>query len=207
VLRGLAQALDRRLLCVALGEGLAWGWLGGRHGPTVADLERAIREGEGNGGTLPGGERDGAVALAVGEPARGLEGWRVTHRQAQDAMVVAARRPRALTRYADVALLATALKDEVLSRMLIDVYVAPLVDDRGGGEVLLQSLRAYLCAERSVSSTAAALGVSRKTVESRLRTIEERLGRTLHPCPAELEVALLLDDFAQAPSPARTSNH
>jgi hypothetical protein len=39
--------------------------------------------------------------------------------------------------------------------------------------------------------------VARKTVASRLRTIEERLGRTLHPCPAELEVALLLDELAQ----------
>jgi hypothetical protein len=198
VLRGVAQALDWRLLCVAPGEGVVWAWLGGRHSPTVAELERAIREGEGNGGVSFGGERDGGVSLAVGESARGLEGWRVTHRQAQDAMVVAARRPRALTRYADVALLAIVLKDEELSRTLIEVYIAPLVDARGGGDVLLQSLRAYLAAEGSVSSVAVVLGVARKTVESRLRTVEERLGRTLHPCPVELEVALLLDELAPA---------
>jgi hypothetical protein len=186
-LRDLAQVLDRRLLCVVSGEGVVWAWLGGERSPTVADLE----------GAICGSERDRGVALAVGEPARGLEGWRVTHRQAQDAMAIAARRPRPLTRYADIALLATALKDEALARTLIGVYVAPLVDGRGGGEVLLQSLRAYLVAERSVSSTAAALRVARRTVESRLRTIEERLGRTLHPCPAELEIALLLDELTQ----------
>jgi PucR C-terminal helix-turn-helix domain/GGDEF-like domain len=201
-LRGVAQVLDRRLLCVAPGEGVAWAWLGGQHALSVAELERAVCEGERNGGGFLRGEQDRGVALAVGEPAQGLEGWRVTHRQAQDAMAVAARRPRALTRYADVALLASALKDETLARTLIEVYVAPLVDTRGGDEVLLRSLRAYLAAERSVSSTAAALGVARRTVESRLRAIEERLGRALHPCPAELEVALLLDELGSAhPSP------
>jgi DNA-binding PucR family transcriptional regulator len=65
--------------------------------------------------------------------------------------------------------------------------------------VLLQGLRAYLAAERSISSTAAVLRVTRKTVESRLRTVEERLGRTLRPCPAELEVALLLDELSTTP--------
>jgi hypothetical protein len=35
----------------------------------------------------------------------------------------------------------------------------------------------------------------RKTVESRLRTVEERLGRTLHPCSAELELVLLLEEL------------
>jgi hypothetical protein len=43
------------------------------------------------------------------------------------------------------------------------------------------------------------LGVVRKTVESRLRAVEQRLGRTLHPCPAELEVALALDELAPLP--------
>jgi DNA-binding PucR family transcriptional regulator len=67
---------------------------------------------------------------------------------------------------------------------------------RNVGAVLRQTLRAYLATERSVSSTAAAIGVGRKTVENRLQTIEERLGRSLHPFPAELEVALLLDELA-----------
>ena len=84
----------------------------------------------------------------------------------------------------------------MLAGALLDVYIAPLEDVRGGGAVLRETLRAYLAAERSVSSAAAALGVDRKTVESRLRTIEKRLGRSLHPCPAELEVALELDELA-----------
>jgi hypothetical protein len=191
-LRGLAQASGARLLCVPAGEGLVWAWLGSEHGLAIADLERAVSH----------GVRDGGISLAAGEPARGLEGWRVTHRQAQAAMVVAARRPRPLTCYADVALLATALKDDALARTLIDAYITPLLDARGSGEVLLQSLRAYLAAERSVSSAAAALGVVRKTVENRLRAIEERLGRTVRPCPPELEVALLLHELSPTPEPS-----
>jgi hypothetical protein len=198
----LGAGVDRRLLSVAQGEQSVWAWLGGRERFVVADVERLVGMGS---------HRSASVVLALGEPARGLEGWRLTHRQAQAALVVALRRngiPRngippaqgvMLTRYGDVALLASALKDELLGRALIDVYLAPLRDARDGGAVLRQTLRAYLAAERSVSSTAAALGVARKTVAGRLRTIEERLGRTLRPCPAELEVALELDELAAAP--------
>ena len=185
----LAASVDRRALCVASGENTVWAWLGG-YRLEMAALKRAL-------------SGFGEVSFAVGEPARGLAGWRLTHRQAQAALVVALRRPRRLTRYADVALLASALKDEALARTLIGVYVEPLDDSRGGGEVLRQTLRAYLLAGRSVSSAAATLGVARKTIEGRLRTIEERLGRTLHPTPAELVVALDLDELATAPQPSR----
>jgi len=194
-LRGLARTLDRRLLCAAQGEGTIWAWLGGRCGIEMAALERALS-----------GDSRAGVAFAVGEPARGYQGWRLTHRQAQAALVVALRRPRLLTRYADVALLATALKDEVLARALVEIFLAPLRDGRGngngggGGAVLLQTLRAYLAADCNVSSAAPALGVKRKTVENRLHTIEELLGRTLHPCPAEIEVALELEEIGDMPT-------
>ena len=102
-----------------------------------------------------------------------------------------------MTRYADVALLASALKDAALARALVEIYIAPLEDARGGS-VLCETLRAYLAAECHVSSAAAALGVVRRTIDSRLRTIEQRLGRSLHPCPAELKVALELDELDPA---------
>jgi hypothetical protein len=197
-LRELAGRLDRRLLSIAPGPEIVWAWLGGQRAVEMPVLQRAVSDSNAD------------VAIAAGEPAGGLAGWRLSHQQAQGALLVAIRRngvPRnrippvqavTLTRYGDVALLATALRDEPLARALIDVYIAPLLEARAGGGVLLQSLRAYLEAERSVSSAAAALGVSRTTVESRLRAIEEQLARPLHPCPAELEVALLLHELAPA---------
>jgi hypothetical protein len=191
-LRRVAQCLDRRLLAVACGEETVWGWLGGRRALDMPTLERVLSQSQ------AGDE----ISLALGEPARGFEGWRLTHRQAQEALLVALRRPRRFTRYGDVALLAAALRDDTLSRSLIGIYLSPLDDTRDGGSVLRQTLRAYLGAERNVSSAAMALGVARSTVESRLRTIEARLGRTPHSCPAELEVALHLDELS---APASTA--
>ena len=192
--RELATVVDRRLLNVAQGQRSVWAWFWGRDRFAFVDIERAASRMDGIGSGGRGSHS--SVVLALGEPARGLEGWRLTHRQAQAALVVALRRPRPLTRYADVALLASALKDEALARALLDIYLSPLEDSRGSGPVLRRTLRAYLSSECNASSAAVKLGVSRTTVTSRLHTIEERLERTLHPCPAELEVALELDELA-----------
>jgi hypothetical protein len=187
---GVAERLKRPLLSVAREREIVWAWLGGRGVLPVVEVEQACVAREA-----------GDVRFVLGEATSGLEGRRLTHRQAKAALLVAQRRPQRVTRYGDVALLAAALGEEMLGRSLVEVYLAPLVDARGG-EVLLQSLRAYLAAGCSVSSAAAGLGVVRKTVESRLRTIEEKLGRTLHPCPAGLEVALLLDELGPvSPTP------
>jgi DNA-binding PucR family transcriptional regulator len=139
------------------------------------------------------------VWFVVGEPAWGVEGWRLSHQQAQAAFVVALRRPRAFTRYGDVALLASALKDELLAGTLVEVYLAPLDRQRDRGAVSRQTLRAYFAAARNTTSAAAGLGVARRTVENRLRAIETLLGRPLHRCSAELEVALHLHDMVPAP--------
>jgi AcrR family transcriptional regulator len=229
--RELALRADRRLLSVAQGQEGVWAWLGGRDRFAVGEIERVIGPGSKSNPPADGIESDrigsggrgshSSVVLAIGEPAWGIEGWRSTHQQAQAALVVALRRngsprngiPRngipptrgGATRYADVALLATALKDEGLGRALLEVYIAPLEDARGNGPSLQRTLRAYLASECNASSAAAALGVARRTVENRLRTIEERLGRTLHPCPAEIEVALELDELAATPGPPESS--
>ena len=57
-----------------------------------------------------------------------------------------------------------------------------------------ETLRAYFAAERNISSTAAALGVDRRTVTNRIRAIEGLFGRSLKDFATELEIALQLDD-------------
>ncbi len=195
--RDLAVRLDRRLLSVPCDEQSVWAWLGGRERFVGVDVERGVSDAAGREG----------VVLALGEPTRGIDGWRLTHQQAQAALLVATRtsEPGGVTRYGDVALLAAALADEMLARSLTEVYVAPLEDARGGGAALLQTLHAYVGAGRSASSAAAALGVVRNTVDNRLRTVEERLGRTLHPWPAELEIALRLNALSRPVSTADSS--
>jgi hypothetical protein len=186
----LAAGLDRRLLRVGQGRESVWAWLGGRGCFAAGELERIAV------GAAAAPEAAG-VTLALGEPARGLDGWRLTHRQAQAALLVALRRrePPAVTRYAEVALLAFALGDELLAGSLIEIYLAPLDGQRDGGAILRETLRAYFAAGRNVSSAATALGVARNTVDNRLRTVEQCLGRALGACMAELEVALRLEEL------------
>jgi hypothetical protein len=183
--KAVADAVDRQLLGIRRGEQTLWAWLGGRRRLAIADLERFLSS---------KGIAD--ISLAVGEPGRGLDGWRLTHRQAQAAMWVALRRPRRLTRYADDLLLAAALRDEVLARSLHEIYFLPLCGQRDGA-VLRETLDAYLTSGRNAATAAAALKVDRHTVQRRLRKIEERLGRLLHTCLAELEVALRLQELGE----------
>jgi hypothetical protein len=185
-LKGLAGRLGVSLLCVPCGEQTVWGWLGGARPPAARELDRALEEIDA-----------GKVSLAFGEPGRGLEGWRISHLQAQAALRVALRSPRPVTHYADVALLASVLHDDALAGSLVDIYLSPLGARDNGGAVLRETLRAYFAAERNASSAACALGVTRHTVQNRLRTIEERLGQAIRTRQAELEVALRLEELGE----------
>ncbi|HUC07803.1 MAG TPA: helix-turn-helix domain-containing protein [Solirubrobacterales bacterium] len=180
-IRDLARRTDRRLLLVHPEDLTLWVWFGGRHKAAtleVIDIARA---------KPPDGLR-----MAVGEPGPGIAGWRFSHRQAKAAMPLARRGGETLVHYADVCLLASVLQDEVLTRSLFDLYLNPLIECRQGSEPLLETLQAYFAAQRNVTSTAAALQVDRKTVENRLRTVEEQVGRTLNCCAAEIEATMRL---------------
>jgi hypothetical protein len=184
-LRELAARVDANLLSIRRpGEG-AWAWLGARRPPEPADLaERLAR-------AWPD-----RCALALGEPGQGLGGWRLSHRQARAALAVAVHGPEPVVRYADVALLAAVLQDDLLATSLRQLYLEPLEGERDGGEVMRETLRAYFAADRNVSSAAAALGVNRRTITNRLRSIEAAIGRSLCGVATELEVALSLEDQA-----------
>lgn len=177
-IRELSASLECRLLVVHREEGSAWGWLGSRRPLDPVALSSSPRLGR--------------VAIAIGEPASGLSGWRLTHRQARAALPIALRDPSRVVRYSDVALLASMLRDDLLITSLRDIYLTPLAHERDGGETARETLRAYFAADRNVSSAAAALGVSRQAVGRRLRSIEECVGRPLSSCAAELEAALRL---------------
>jgi DNA-binding PucR family transcriptional regulator len=134
------------------------------------------------------------VFVTLGEAGEGLSGWRFSHRQAKAALPIAERRGQAVLRYADVALLASILRDDLVTTSLRQLYLEPLERARDSGKVGRETLRAYFAAERNVSSTAAVLGVDRRTVSNRIRAIEELFGRPLKDFATELETALLLDD-------------
>jgi diguanylate cyclase with GGDEF domain/PucR-like helix-turn-helix protein len=181
-IRELAKALDRRLLLVSREGRTVWAWLGGRRSLDPENLDRLLAS------TLPR-----QVSLALGEPGEGLAGWRFSHRQARAALPIALRVSEPFVRYADVALLASILRDDLLATSLHQIYLKPLEHERDGGETLKETLRAYFGTERNVSSAAAALGVSRQTVVNRLHATEKRFARPLSGCAAEVEAALALE--------------
>lgn len=186
--RALATSLDRQALVVPQGGGIVWAWLGGRRELCVADVERHLLS--------IGCER---VSLAVGEPHREVEGWRLTHHEALAGLQVLLRRPQRLIRGSDVLLVAAVLRNEALIEPLLKTYLAPL-DHAGDADGALRgTLRAYFEADCNTVAAAAALEVNRHTVRRRLQKVEDALGRLLHVCRAELEVALRLEELRVPP--------
>jgi len=183
--RALATGLDSQVLVVPRGNGIVWAWLGSRQPLAAPDVERVLFAGDA-----------GDAALAVGEPRNGIDGWRLTHREAQAAQEVMLRKPQRLTRARDVTLLAAVLRDDALAKSLFETYLAPLEGHGDSGAVLRETLRAYFSAGLNAATAAAALEVDRHTVQRRLRKVEEALGRLLPDCHAELVVALSLDELA-----------
>ena len=184
LVRAVAAQLDRRLLAVQREEEPIFAcWLGGTRPLAAADAVAAL--------LAAAAER---VHVAVGEPGEGLAGWRFSHHQAKAALPIAERRGEAVLRYVDVAVLASIAQDDLLVTSLRRLYLEPLERMRDGGKVARETLRAYFDAERNISSTAAVLGVDRRTVRNRLRGIEELLARPLTGSLADLEIALRLDD-------------
>lgn len=192
-IRAIARHTGRRLLLVSRGEGGVWAWLGGRRPLSPSDLKRHAQQ----------EERDD-LRLTFGEPCFGLKGWRLTHRQAQAALPVALRGPERVLRYSDVAVAASLLGDEVLAESLHQLYLSPLQADRDGGKVWRETLDAYFGSDRRITSTAAAMKLTRQTVRRRLSRIEEQLGQPLQQCTLELELALCLEKLLSSKPAAGT---
>lgn len=189
-LRELARSTGCRLLVVSPDAGVIWAWLGSRDRPILEDLLGRLCERPADDAV--GLAREGE-AVALGEPAEGLAGWRLTHRQAKAVLPIALREAAAPVRYADAGLVAAILQDDLVATSLRELFLVPLEATRGGGRMARATLRAYFACDRTASSAAALLGVDRRTVTNRLRSIESVIGRPLSSCAAELEVALRLE--------------
>lgn len=187
VARRVTEA-GRRSLAVEAAGGLVWAWLAGDADMAAGELERLVAD------------PPPATTVALGEPAPGLAGWRLSHHQARAALNVGIRGDKPSVRYRDVALLATALKDELLSTSLRQIYLEPLESERNRGDELMRTLRAYLESNRNASVAGAAVGVTRQAVARRVRAAEEALGRPISECGPELELALRLGTLGAVPT-------
>lgn len=179
-----ANDLTGELLLIASGDGAVWAWISRQRKITPSSIKDLLRSSQGSG-----------VSLAIGEPGQGIGGWRLTHSQAQEAMWVSVHSGKPVTRYAEVLLLSAALRNSISAKSLKDIFLGPLDDDRNGGQVLRQTMRALLETGYNVKAAASMLGVDRSTVRKRRRTVEERLGRPLHSCQSELDIAMRLEEL------------
>jgi len=184
-IRDLAHSLDRRLLSLRRGVGVFWGWLGARRQVDPEQLERHLS-------TL----WPRTLLLALGVSGQGLAGWRLSHCQAEAALPIAIRGSHPVVHYADVALLASVLQDDLLTTSLRQLYLEPLAGEGESSRVLMNTLRSYFAAERNCVSAAATLGVTRQTVNNRLRVIEQLLpARPFSACATDIEMALMLEQY------------
>jgi hypothetical protein len=187
IIRAVQTIADRsgyRLLTVARDHETAWAWLGCPVEPNLAGLVQALDA-----------VASAQASVAVGEPRKGLDGWRQTFREAQAALQVLLYRPQPVTRCRDVILVSAVVRDPALATSLIETYLAPLNGRGDSGEVLRKTLRAYFHANQNANTAAAALQVARHTVERRLRSVEEKLGQTIDTCNAQLQVALWAEEL------------
>lgn len=150
------------------------------------------------------------VRIAIGEPARGIAGFRSSHLEAVEAQRVArlAGRPvGSVTRYHNVSLRAIATVDIEQSRAFVQRELGCLVQTDETTRRLAATLRTYLDENCSRGRTSKRLHIHENTVAYRIRQAEELLGRSLEKRSLELRAALaLLDLVVEAPEAQAVSD-
>ncbi|WP_330231664.1 helix-turn-helix domain-containing protein [Nocardia sp. NBC_00508] len=136
-----------------------------------------------------------ATWVAVGRPAAGLEGFRLTHRQAAQAQVVAMSAPApqraSVSCSAQVGPIALMCTDLAATRAWISEVLGPLARDDDATAQLRETARVFLDTSGSFQTTAERLVLHRNTVQYRIRKAEAVLGHSLREGRLDIEVALL----------------
>jgi DNA-binding PucR family transcriptional regulator len=171
-----------RPLFVPKDESLAWAWLPlGVPGDVALDrLSVAV---EGN---------DPTARVAAGGPASGLDGFRISHRDAVGAqrVALAARPGRRVTTFADVGPLALMCHDVSGTREWVRGILGDLAVDDEAHQRLRDTVGAFLVMGGSYAATGQHLTVHKNTVQYRLRKAEELLGHRLSEGTADLDLAI-----------------
>ncbi len=192
-LRAMAELVDRLAdvagccadpLFVPRDDTSAWAWLPTttEQPPVAADLAEAVAK------------DDAPVAVATGSPAKGVDGFRRTHRQAVAAQTVAlAAGPAAarFTPFAQVAPIAMMCADLDSARAWVAETLGPLAGASERNEGLRETARVFLRTGGSYAASADALFLHRNSVQYRIRQAEELRGRPFTDARLDVELALL----------------
>ena len=133
------------------------------------------------------------IHFALGDPAKGTAGFRITHEQAVAAQAVAlaagSAGPRAVV-FGEVAPVAMMLGSTDLLRAWVRSTLAGLAADDEYHARLRETLLVFLQAGGSYKATAERLMLHKNTVQYRLRRAEESLGRPVGDDRHDVELAL-----------------
>ncbi|BBX65521.1 hypothetical protein MSAS_46950 [Mycobacterium saskatchewanense] len=183
VIRRLAARSGLSCLTVRGPTQSVWAWIGGKNLRDVATQKAVVA-------AVPS-----TTFVAFGEVGEGLEGFRISHREAREAYRIGRQLGSRTLQYADVALLSLTSHDATLAREFIQRELGFLAEDDQRAEELRTTVRAYFDAGHNASATANRLSLNDRTVGYRLRTVEEKLGRPLLSRRDELSVALRLHEL------------
>lgn len=180
---GASLGSDHPLL-VPDGARALWGWVS-----TAGDPGEAAGTPEPRADRIPE-----TVRVAVGVPAKGVDGFRQSHVQAQRGRRIVEMSGRAapVTAYSEIALVDTMSGDLDLARAFVATELGALAVVGQREEEERRALLAVLDAQGGLAAAAETLGVHRNTVLQRMRRAEERRGRTASERVVELHAALRL---------------
>lgn len=179
----IASLIGGQTMTVIGSGGVLHGWIGGES-PLKAIVEATTHL------KLPD-----ETWVALGEPARDLDGFRLTHEEALRAFSVARMRSDVITPYRKVALEALMIKDFGAAREFVQMILGPLDGDHPRDNRLRDTLTAYFRTGQNAAAAAHLVGVHERTIAYRLRSIEELLGKPIATEREELAVALRIRDL------------
>lgn len=184
---GAAAGAGSQLLIPA-GRNVMFAWLGFHTAPDVSSIEidrKALRE-------------DG-IALAIGGPAGGMDGFRLAHLDAQATRrlaLVCGDGPGSVGIWSNVAVLGLLATDADRARRFVTDELGELDAENETMARLRATLAVYFRENNNVARTAETIGIHANTVAYRLRQCEETLGRSIRERRFELEAALRLRNRA-----------
>ncbi|EHN12901.1 hypothetical protein PAI11_02060 [Patulibacter medicamentivorans] len=189
VLEREAAAAARTLGCgepllVPDGASVLWAWCGAARAPSAEAFARLERY----------EPRDG-VRLAIGRPARGIAGFRVTHDEARHAAGLSRRSPAAVgptVSYRSVELVSLLATDVDRARRFVTSELGGLAAREAHVGRLRETLLSFLAHGGSHLLAAEALHLHKNTVYTRVRRAGQLLGAPITHRRVELQTALML---------------
>jgi DNA-binding PucR family transcriptional regulator len=173
-------------LLVPAGAAALWAWCGTFKRPDPGALARieAHRPTEG-------------VRMAVGRPAYGIEGFRVSHLEAGHAArfwELGNGRTGGTTTYRSVEVVSLLASDLDRARRFVASELGPLAENTDAAARMRSTVLSFLAHGGSHTRAAQALHMHHNTVYNRVRRAEELIGAPVTSRGIELQTALLLSE-------------